>query len=254
MNLHDVIVSSIVAYPSLYRDINFKRSRLAVLHQLFMVLGSGAGWDKAGQRLSKETFGKQTLPKGYFKKNLWAESRDKATIKKFVKHLKREHPGNYFFLRQEEYSRNTTIIFECSEAQALALLEVFPRFDGSKFLFKERHEPVCYPEHFNIPGFDQNALFAACGPYPQSRNYSTFVDMTNGVTTRGGIKLNPLPEYIKAGVEIAREALLYYVDDDRVVSHSYYPGRTSGTTTEGWNTFRNEQLDILRSFLAKFDR
>jgi hypothetical protein len=116
MNLEQTIVSSILNYPLLYKDINYKYSKEKVLVHLFFVNGNGYEWIQG--ELIAENSTKQEhekIPDNYFKIPVMSSEKDEST---FTKKWRLEEGKPY-------------VAYEIKSSHALS---VYPLCDYAKLL------------------------------------------------------------------------------------------------------------------------
>ena len=89
--LKQLVIDSILDYPSLYKDINYKLSRQKILNHLFFVNGNGFTWQKGvlcydtGSE-SIPSLTTRKFPEDYFEKTIWSKEEDEPEwIKKHIK-------------------------------------------------------------------------------------------------------------------------------------------------------------------------
>jgi hypothetical protein len=277
MNLQHHINYCIYAHPSLYRVRNSpEESRLHVLEHLFFTIGGGYEWDKRGfLRSIDDNYEEQVmekLPEGFFEKELYDVE---VHVTKLAAVL--EDIGNRFYYRRPKgsfgYLDRTTIIFESTEDEAIAIRRKWDYNDhGRQFVYAHKRENE----------FDLN-------PYELSE-YSGLIELMSGRnksfhTEEYSFADHPvMQEWLDGAVEVARSALEYYHDNERVKQHHSYP--TSGNVrvviydyhkmTEEeqaecrkkhkclpdetieerymryFNDFRTKQINLLNQFLEEF--
>lgn len=93
MNIDQVIINSIIEYPNLYKDIDYKHSREKVLEHLFFTSGNGMDWKNGTLQYhyykeSKPNNNNKQIPKNYFENPIFSEEKDEATITRIFR-LKR---------------------------------------------------------------------------------------------------------------------------------------------------------------------
>lgn len=82
MKLSNQVAQSIRAYPILYRDVTYEKSRLKVLNHLFLAVGNGFGWVKGElvefrpEPKTKKVSVRRTFPPTYFTDSLMVDFRD----------------------------------------------------------------------------------------------------------------------------------------------------------------------------------
>jgi hypothetical protein len=79
MNVENTIKASILAYPRLYKDINYEYSRQKVLDHLFIVNGNGYEWENGELVIGDPDINIETtstIPDNYFDTPIFSEEKD----------------------------------------------------------------------------------------------------------------------------------------------------------------------------------
>ena len=96
MKLDDAIRWNIYNYPTLFRAKDYDTSRIYVLGHMFLCIGTGLEWHKDGFLAPMNSKGynlsqvRKTLPKNYFKKNLYTIDVLNEKIEKMKKSILRK--------------------------------------------------------------------------------------------------------------------------------------------------------------------
>lgn len=260
ISLEQNIINSIVRYPTLFRQNNWENSRLLVLHHMFMVGGNGLEWTKDGILFSKyeKDIRKHKLPLNYFEMNLWKFELSFNMVKDFRIAFKKEFPKAYFFINySKERIKSVSTTIEANKETALRYRKEFASMEEKKFISL-------------IPNFIDEArsgrkgerIFSESGgPYPLSE-YAGLVEMLNEKTNSFQEIISPLivPEdWRKGAIDIAQEALDYYLNPKLIGNHIYhFNSKIESKTTslaerkKFWKKFLAKEIKTLRAFLKKF--
>lgn len=251
-NLEHLVNDSIVKYPTLYRIPGDPvTSRLRVLNHLFLVIGNGYEWNKAG--FLEDAYGRKrkltkTLPKWIFDKDIYALHLKGKLVKskrKVLELLKKDKFPHY--VPEKSTSHEFSVIFQSLPMDAYEL--VLHLFGDEKYMgmpLREREEDYLsdpekrqrafiYADFLSLSPADafpfglkgRGKSKGGITPYPLSK-YSAISEMLNGRTDSPCIenfKLVPHPKWAAGAVDVAKAALEYYLDHERYSSDSYHPSR-----------------------------
>lgn len=227
LNIEDHVRWVIYNYPSLYRVRNNPElSRLHVLGSLFFTIGTGYEWDKdKGILTNGEIEPMVKLPEGFFEKELYAFDVENSKAEGFVDFLK----DRFHYIKQDRYDNITTVIFEATEDEAKGWKW---DWDNHRFRGRPKTRPTTEIELDSVY-VNEQACDYDLHPYPLC-NYSAIVELTKGKTDSPHIEdysfadFPPQPDWIRACVDVAKEALAFYNDESRYCTDSYHPSNNIG--------------------------
>jgi hypothetical protein len=235
MKIKDFISKSIQEYPLLYKDVDYEKSKLKVLDQLFFVSGNGMEW---ADTKNPNEGGYLCKPKFKFdkKSNTWVKLKDKPYGKERYKKI----PNDYFqhcvfyasghpFVTMRTDNKNVVLRYKSCDTEPLP-----PRL----ILAESKHPFNPYP-------FDERKLAWAL-------EKSQFIQ----------------PDWLQEFIYLCNFTLKYFNDESQYVNHSHYPKQwQSGHAIESnlnlvqthvkhnpiqqWEKFRFEQIELLERILNK---
>lgn len=227
MTIKQYVDKSIFQYPSLYRTKSYQESRLLVLDHVFLTIGNGLEWNKAGfiadygcRKNSK--IEEIVFPKNYFTDKMWELNLNTENVKEVQELLK----DYYSYIHKTSRYNNTQLIILCNDEELIK--DIFKKYSLPdemhkaffKFL-KKPYEPTPYEIEFN--SIDERSPYPIC-------EYSALVEMINKRTNSCHIKnfnlTNIQQDYIDAGIDIAKHTLDFYNDPEKVKRHSYHPNKS----------------------------
>jgi len=117
MNAKQTIINSIIEYPLLYKDIDFKHSKEKVLDHLFFVNGNGYDWIDGELVGDSQNSTILTFTDNYFETPIWSKEEDEES---FLKDFRLEEGRD--FTPREIYSKHPLSLYPlCTYAKILNL-------------------------------------------------------------------------------------------------------------------------------------
>ncbi|HVJ26132.1 MAG TPA: hypothetical protein VM493_01280 [Vicinamibacterales bacterium] len=234
--LDDVIRRSIYEYPTLYRDVDWERSRIKVLGHMFLCIGTGLEWCREGwlydecSRTGKPRASTLAeLPPGFFERELWAHS--KLTPEQ-EKSLPTVLGDTYHYI--ERRSGQPCLMFEApTERDAQEILTQLGVGENEHAAFfremrdnPDRVDPVSSElrelcDRMSRPFAMRARACEGYTPYPISE-YSPVREILEGRTNSLAVEnfeLTPDPGWLQGAVTICEYAQAYYLDEERCREH-----------------------------------
>lgn len=199
MKISDFYIKKIQEYPTLYKDVDFEKSILKMLNQIFFTIGNGLELAET-ENLADGGYVVESKYKKDKKTDEWVRVYDKPYGKEKFKKI----PNGYF---------DSVVLYVSSCNQPL---EIIKRKDGGRIYFrycKEANNP------FNTPKLCRAESFEAFSPYPICKTSSLACD----------ILYNDLflqDDWLKELVVLCKRTLEYYTDINQYKTHTFYPTET----------------------------
>lgn len=235
MKIKDFISKSIQEYPLLYKDVNYEKSKLKVLDQLFFVSGNGMGWADT-EKPEEGGYLCQSKFKFDKKSDTWIKLKDKPYGKEKYKKI----PNDYFehcvfyvsgnpFVTMRKGKKEVLLRYKLRDVEMLP-----PRL----IIAESKHSFKPYP-------FDERKLAWAL-------DKSQFIQ----------------PDWLQEFIYLCNFTLNYFNDENQYVNHYHYPTQwQSGHAIKSnpnlvqthikhnpiqqWEKFRFEQIELLERILNK---
>lgn len=121
MDVKQLIINSIFSYPTLYKDVDFEKSRDKVLNHLFFTNGNGFEWVNGGLECFEVLNTICTLPENYFNTVIMSNEADEDP---FDKELRNEFNPNSKFKPYELCAKESLTIYPiCKYAKIVNIPE-----------------------------------------------------------------------------------------------------------------------------------
>lgn len=270
MKIKDYISKSIQEYPSLYKDVDYEKSKLKVLNQIFFVIGNGLSMahtdnPKEGgyvvepkHKKDKETgeyirrtdkpYGKEkfkAIPKGYFENVVYyVYSGGGSPLETTFR--KDEGGGKAYFRYDKEDIENEYNKPKIYEAKSLHSFSPYPISNYSLihevlykdvFLQEDWMQELIILSKKTLEYFNDENQYKENSYYPSKRAIENDVKVFKKRFKEGGLKgLNGLQKTWDYEV---KDSIPDYVE-------------VEARKNDVWEKFYTEQLEILYGFLEKF--
>lgn len=206
MKLEDFVAKSIYEFPTLYKDVDYQKSRLKVLGHVFLTCGNGfdLAYTKDPSKGGYYTYAKHRKRKleylrcydaPYGKDKFPALPDDFFDVPIFYLY---KADIEMYEVDRKRYGEKSQYLRVRGDIDRFALKR---DFDGSMKLSLSEAKAT-YEFH----------------PYPFSANYSAYGDLKKG----GFLQ----PDWIQGLIDISRASLDYYTDPEKNKTDSYHPSRT----------------------------
>ena len=227
VKLKDYINNSILEHPTLYRKSDYTSSKIPILGNLFLTIGTGIEWHKDGFLAYYDNDYKivknKSLPKNFFNIELWETFPDK----KELKNIKKDLNGHFFYVIPQKTYNSLTVVFEGN-------------YNFAKKITKKYDTKMSVSDTFNIERKPREAKRTELKnesrpyiPYPIC-NLSALVEMIDKKTTSYHVEnfeLNNIKkDWIKGALEIAEYTLDFYKDPNKNINSSYHPLKCINST------------------------
>lgn len=223
--LDRVIFTSISNYPSLYKNIDYKTSKLLILDHLFFVTGNGYYW-KDGclqDAYTKESQKVVTqLPEDYFNYKLYMITISDAELKITLEELQKI--SVYTYVCSKEYNKIRIYYHSDTIEMAKEIHALYDMENSHSYVYE-----LCYKHPLD--------------PYPLS-DYSALVRISEGIFE------NPRSDWIDGCTEIAYRARDYYLDPEQYRNHMYY--KDLSKNINGFNKYKKDQLNYIDKYLEQY--
>ena len=213
MKLKDFVAKNIWEYPSLFKDVDYEKSEIKVLCQVFFTCGNGM---ELAHTKDPKKGGYYVSPNNYMRNGEWVRKFDKPYgAEKFP-----ELPADFFKYPIYYISQG----FNGRDANESSY--VVKHEDDTDRLYIRIEKPINLGEKkekgidriFREPTLVEAESRYEWRPYPFSFEYSAFGDLANG----GFLQ----PDWMDGLVRLSKAALSYYKDPERTKSESAHPSST----------------------------
>lgn len=207
MKLEDYVRKSIWEYPSLYKDVDYEKSRLKVLNQVFFVLGNAL---ELAEPKDPKKGGYYVYPKMKKVKGEWERCPDKP------------YGADKFPMLPEDFFKVPIYyLYQCE----VEMYEVENKkyWDKSQYFRVKSNKGGDLEDDptFKILGGLRMTEAKSNGfhPYPFSTTYGVFGDLRNG----GFLQ----PDWMEGLIELCKVALAWYKDPSLNIEDSYHPSQST---------------------------
>ncbi len=213
MKLNNLVEDLIYNYPSLFRSINYKTSRLRVLNHLFLVIGNGYEWDVTKRFLEDKNSNlirSPYLDKIYFKRDLYF-----TNINELILNLIKD---------RYHYKIDNNIYFECESSKIEEINN--NASNSSEIILKAQSN-------------DKPLI-------PYSVFDSSYISEIYKCSY-----LNE--EWLKGAIDICEYALNFYRDEEQFKHHYDYKAIHKNQDYYAFTRFRQDQIEFFEKFIFKYE-
>jgi len=223
MKIKDFISENIQSYPSLFKDVDYEKSKLKVLGNIFFTIDNGLDFAKTE---NPEDGGYLTYPKYQTIENKQVRIFDRPYGRKKYKPL----PKDYF---------DSVVYYVFS---GLPLLEVIG--DGRYVHFRYGKSDV--KNKLLQPRLVEAKSEHLFEPSPFLAPFSLF----NRIINEDIFLQN---DWMEELILLCERTIEYYSDEEQYKHHIYYPvgDKLEKDDIDTWNQFHKQSLNLLNNFLQK---
>ena len=218
MKIKDYISKSIQGCPVLFKDIDYEKSKLKVLDQIFFIIGNGLKFAETKNK-NKEEGGYLVIPKyiddGYNYKRLKDKPYGQIKFK--------EIPEDYFESTIYYVGADESLIETYYQENMYGNDDVYFRCDTKNILSEPK---VRIAE--NIEDFTPSPIYDDCIFYQIYYNNTFLQD-----------------DWLQELIILCKRTLDYYNDENQYKNNRMYG-------TEYWHDFRERQINFLSKFLDEY--
>ena len=203
MKVQDFISKSIQEYPFLYKDVDYEKSKVKVLSQIFFTIGNGLEM-AATDNPQEGGYVVEPKYKRNKKTNGWNRIKDKPYSKEKYKPI----PNGYF---------DSVVYYVYSCEHPLEVVYRKSEYNDDEFLFRYDKK---VDEKFREPKFYKAESLHKFHPYPFSKNFSIACDVFyNNIFLQD--------DWMQELIFLCERTLLFFNDEAEYKNDCYYPSEKS---------------------------